>query len=165
MTLEEELLQLRQENQDLHERLAQRDELIAHLQQRVQALEERLAKNSHNSHLPPSSDRFVRQPKSLRTKSGKKPGGQEGHPGKTVLWSSCPDEVIVHLVTCCEHCQSDLQAVPPVQIERRQVVDVPAPRLLVHEHHAERKQCPSCHQITAAPFPAGVDARVQYGMR
>jgi transposase len=79
MTPEEELLELRQENKALHERLAQRDELIAQLQQRVQALEEGLAKDSHNSHLPPSSDRFVRQPKSLRKKSGKKAGGQEGH--------------------------------------------------------------------------------------
>ena len=165
MTPQEELFELREENKDLHERLAQRDALIAHLQQRVQELEERLAKDSHNSHLPPSSDRFVRQPKSLRKKSGKKPGGQEGHPGKTLMWSEIPDEVVVHPVTCCEHCQSDLQAVPPVQIERRQVVDVPAPCLLVQEHHAERKQCPACHQITAAPFPAGVDARVQYGMR
>ena len=165
MTPEEELLELRQENKALHERLAQRDELIAQLQQQVQALEEQLAKDSHNSHLPPSSDRFVRQPRSLRKKSGKKAGGQQGHKGATLMWHACPDEVIVHPVTCCEHCQHDLQAVKPLQIERRQVVDVPAPRLLVQEHQAERKQCPDCQQITAAPFPAGVDAPIQYGMR
>jgi transposase len=165
MTPEERLREMEQENNVLRGQLSQRDELIEQLQQRIHLLEERLSKNSHNSHLPPSSDRFVRQPKSVRKKSGKKPGGQEGHPGKTLLWSSFPDEVIVHPVTCCEQCQSDLQAVPPVQIERRQVVDVPAPRLLVHEHHAERKQCPACHQITAAPFPSGVDAPLQYGMR
>ena len=165
MTPEERLREMEQENTVLREQVTQRDELIEQLQQRIQLLEERLAKNSHNSHLPPSSDRFVRQPKSLRKKSGKKPGGQEGHPGKTLMWSESPDEVIVHPVTCCEHCQSDLQAIPPVQIERRQVVDVPVPRLLVQEHHAECKQCPACHQITAAPFPAGVDAPIQYGMR
>ncbi len=165
MTPEEELLQLRQENKELHERLAQRDALIAHLQQRVQVLEERLAKDSHNSHLPPSSDRFVRQPKSLRKKSGKKAGGQQGHPGTTLVWQACPDEVIVHAVTCCDHCQHDLQAVQPLQIERRQVVDVPAPRVFVQEHQVERKQCPVCQQITAAPFPAGVEAPIQYGMR
>jgi transposase len=165
MTPEEELLELRQENKALHERLAQRDELIAQLQQRVQALEEGLAKDSHNSHLPPSSDRFVRQPKSLRKKSGKKAGGQEGHPGATLQWHACPDEVIVHPVTCCDHCQHDLQAVKPLQIEHRQVVDVPAPRLLVQEHQAEQKQCPCCQQITTAAFPAGVEAPLQYGMR
>jgi transposase len=193
MTAEEELIHLRQENRLLREQASLHQETISlqralinrqqeqitllerelSLQQeqmtqfaeQVQALHERLAKDSHNSHLPPSSDRFSRQPKSLRKKSGKKPGGQEGHRGQTLLFSPCPDEVIVHPVTCCEHCQHDLQAVQPLQIERRQVVDVPAPRLLVQEHQAERKQCPSCQQITAAPFPVGVEARVQYGMR
>ncbi|MGZ3643002.1 MAG: DUF6444 domain-containing protein [Ktedonobacteraceae bacterium] len=132
----------------------------------MQLLEERLSKNSHNSHLPPPPDRIVRQAQeSLRKKSGKKPGGQKDHPGKTLMWSESPDEVIVHAVTSCEHCQSELQAGPPMQIERRQVVDAPAPRLLLHEHHVERKKCPDCCQITAASFPVEVDARVQYGMR
>jgi len=85
MTPEEELLELRQENKALQEQMAQRDVLIAQLQQRMQALEEQLAKDSHNSHLPPSSDRFVRQPKSLRKKSGKKAGGQEGHQEVSLL--------------------------------------------------------------------------------
>src|SRR5690242_7637804 len=165
MAPEERLCEMEQENTVLREKLTQRDELIEQLQQRIQLLEERLSKNSHNSHLPPSSDRFVRQPKSLRKKSGKKAGGQQGHQGTTLLWQACPDEVIVHPVTCCEHCQRDLQAVKPLHIERRQVVDVPAPRLLVYEHQAERKQCPHCQQISAAPFPAGVDAPIQYGMR
>jgi transposase len=165
MTPEEELLELRQENKALQEQLAQRDALIAQLQQRMQALEEQLAKDSHNSHLPPSSDRFVRQPKSLRTKSGKKAGGQPGHPSATLQWHACPDEIIVHAVTCCEHCQHDLQAVKPLQVERRQVVEVPPAQLIVQEHQAECKQCPGCQRLTSAPFPPGVDARVQYGLR
>lgn len=149
----------------LRERVAQQDSLIAFLQQRVQALEERGSKDSHNSHLPPSSDRFTRQPRSLRKKSGKQPGGQEGHGGHSLRFSPVPDEVIVHAVTRCEHCQQDLQAVAALQIERHQVVDVPTPRLLVSEHQAERKQCPVCQQITAAPFPAGAQAPLQYGPR
>jgi transposase len=64
MKPEEELIQLRAENQAQREQLAQRDELISLLLQRVQALEERLAKDSHNSSLPPSSNRFTRQKKS-----------------------------------------------------------------------------------------------------
>src|SRR6266550_2959047 len=179
MTIEEELISLR-------EHLAQRDELIrqqqavlweqnvlieqlreqhGRLAEQVKSLQERLAKDSHNSHLPPSSDRFGRQPKSLRKKSGKKPGGQEGHPGKTLLFSPCPDEVIVHPVERCEQCQADLREIPPSMVERRQVVDVPPARLLVREHHSEQKQCPQCQQITVAPFPAEVRAPVQYGPR
>lgn len=163
MKPEEELIQLRAENQALKEQLAQRDELIAQLQQRLQALEERLAKDSHNSHLPPSSDRFARQPKSLRQKSGKKPGGQVDHPGETLRFSQTPDEIIVHRVQQCPHCQQDLQLVEAVGVERRQVVDVPLPRLLVREHQAEQKVCPRCQHETRASFPEEVPAPVQYG--
>ena len=66
MTPEERLHQLEQENRDVREQLAQREEQIEQLIEHITALEARLAKNSRNSSLPPSSDRFVRQPKSLR---------------------------------------------------------------------------------------------------
>src|SRR5437588_8261291 len=169
---EEELTQLRQENrllreqsglqqetislqQQLVERLQEQINLlererslqqqqITQLSEQLKGLQERVAKDSHNSHLPPSSDRFGRQPRSLRKKSDKKPGGQEGHPGKTLLFSSTPDEVMVHPLDRCPHCQEDLQEVPASGIERRQVVDLPAPRLVVVEHQAEQKHCPHC---------------------
>ncbi len=163
MTPEERIEQLAQEKSVLQEQLVQRDELIARLLERVQVLEERLGKDSHNSHLPPSSDRFVRQPKSLRKKSGKKPGGQPGHRGETLELSSSPDEVIVHAVDRCQHCQQDLQAVRTCAMERRQVVDLPPPRLVVREHQAEHKQCPHCQQITVGTFPKEVRTPVQYG--
>src|SRR5438105_13622616 len=118
MTPEEEVLELRQEKSLLQEQLAQQDAQIIQMQQQivlleeqVQRLQERLNKDSHNSHLPPSSDRFHRQPKSLRTKSGKPAGGQPGHPGSTLMLSSAPDSVIVHPVERCQHCQQDLRTV------------------------------------------------------
>ncbi len=170
MTQEEELIQLREENRVQREQigmqqehLRQRDEVIAQLLQRVHTLEERLSKDSHNSHLPPSSDRFVRQPKSLRKKSGKKPGGQQGHPGSTVQISAEPDKIICLSVECCQHCQHALQTVPCSGIERRQVVDLPPTCVLVREYQAHQKRCPDCHQITTAPFPEGVRVPVQYG--
>lgn len=163
MTPEERLHQLEQENRDLREQLAQREEQIEQLMQRITALEERLEKNSRNSSLPPSSDRFVRQPKSLRKKSGKKAGGQPGHPGTSLIWNEAPDEVLVHQVTHCQHCHADLQGIAAVQIERRQVVDVPKPRVLVQQHQAEQKVCPHCGLPTLASFPAEIRAPVQYG--
>src|SRR6266699_2068813 len=190
MTQEEEKL-LREENRALREQVSLQQKHIGMLQekdrvqeevigalqqqlrvqemsllkQQVQELQERLKKDSHNSHLPPSSDRFGRQPRSLRQKSGKKAGGQEGHPGSTLHLSETPDEVMVHPVERCEQCQADLRHVPPSVVERRQVVDVPPTRLLVREHHSEQKQCPQCQQITVASFPAEVRAPVQYGPR
>ena len=141
MTPEEELLQLRREKSQWQEQLAQRDEQIAQmrhelkrLSEQVQALQEQLKKDSHNSHLPPSSDRFHRQPKSLRKSSGKKPGGQSGHAGNTLMLSPSPDMVMRHAVEQCQHCQQDLHEVQCVQVERRQVIDLPAKRVLVIEH-------------------------------
>ena len=169
MTAEEENA-LRQEKSDLQTLVQTQQELIdkqaqqiALLQEQVASLQARLSKDSHNSHLPPSSDRFGRQPKSLRKKSGKKPGGQVGHPGSTLQLSQTPDAVIVHAVEHCQHCQQDLREVNNLQVERRQVIDLPPKRVLVIEHQSEQKCCPNCQQISTAPFPADVRAPVQYG--
>ena len=78
--------------------------LIECLQERVKAREGQQAKDSHNSSLPPSSDRFVRPPKSLRKKSGKKPGGQKGHRGHHLQPVETPDQVLIHAVEHCEYC-------------------------------------------------------------
>src|SRR6266568_2971777 len=170
MTPEEELQDLRQEKRLLQEQLAQREEQIAQMQQeimllreQVQALQEQLKKNSHNSHLPPSSDRFPRQPKSLRKKSEKKAGGQPGHPGSTLELSETPDLVIVYPVECCQHCGRDLRDLESLQVERRQVLDLPPQRRVVIEHQAQQKCCPSWKPLSSAAFPPDVRAPVQYG--
>jgi transposase len=133
----------------------------------VKTLQERLAKDSHNSSLPPSSDRFARQQKSrsLRQKSGKKAGGQQGHTGATLERSEEPDEVIALPVTQCQHCQADLASIAPKSMERRQLVDVPPLRLQVTEYQGEWKQCPHCQGYTSTVFPEEVKAAVQYGPR
>src|SRR3989441_2297146 len=177
MSIEEENQRLREQLAQRNERIQQQETLlcqqrllmqqmqeqIAALTQQVKDLQDRLAKDSHNSSLPPSSDRFVRQPKSLRTKSEKKTGGQEGHQGTTLRFAEAPDEVIEHLVTVCSSCQHDLREVEACVTLRRQVVDMPSPRLIVQEHRAEQKQCPRCQHITLASFPPAVAAPIQYG--
>jgi transposase len=166
ISVQQELITRQQEQITLLEReLSRQQEQLSQFAEQVKALQERQAKDSHNSHLPPSSDRFSRQPKSLRKKSGKKPGGQQGHRGQTLEFSACPDEVIVHRVERCEQCQADLRQVPLSRLERRQVVEMPPSRLLVQEHQSEQKQCPVCQQLTSAAFPAQVRAPVQYGPR
>jgi len=67
---------------------------IAELEERVKVLESRLNQNSRNSSRPPSTDFFVKEkpnPKSLRKNSGKKPGGQNGHPGATLEMVDDPE--------------------------------------------------------------------------
>jgi transposase len=57
---------------------------------RVNVLEVKLIKDSHNSSKPPSSDSLKRKPKSLRVGGGKV-GGQLGHPGKTLKRVADPE--------------------------------------------------------------------------
>ena len=133
------------------------------LQDRVKTLERQLAKDSHNSSLPPSSDRFVRLPKSLRQKSGKKSGGQKGHQGHHLRQVESPDTVVQYPVEQCEQCRQDLRDCEAIVPERRQVIDLPTKRLWVTQHRVEEKQCPTCFHLTRASFPVEVTAPAQYG--
>jgi transposase len=116
---------------ELEAEIAQQREQIATLLERVRDLEARLAKDSHNSSKPPASDGLKRQlprTRSLRRKTGKKPGGQLGHPGETLHLLAEPDAVVAHRPTVCSACQTslaDVEATAVVTSERRQVQDLP----------------------------------------
>lgn len=136
---------------------------VVTLTARVQELEGRLGQHSQNSHRPPSRDYLPPSPRSQRRASGKRPGGQPGHPGATLALTATPDAVVAHHPPQCGHCGADLQAFAPTTVERRQVVDLPPLALVVTEHQAVTVCCPHCQQLTAAPFPPEIHARVQYG--
>jgi len=148
------------------------------LQQRVRGLERqvkdlkaRLALNSTNSSRPPASDGLAKaapKPKSLRTRTGRRPGGQPGHPGRTLQPVPRPDQVRVHkLERCpCGACRRhSLAAEPVLDYEKRQVFELPQKPLEVTEHQAEIKRCPVSGRLVTAAFPEGVTAPAQYGPR
>jgi transposase len=143
-------------------RITELEAQVAELKALVAVLEARLNQNSRNSSRPPSTDVFIK-PRSLRRKGERPVGGQSGHKGSTLKMTGCPDQVVDHKVTVCEGCRSCLEQVPVLDVERRQVFEIPPIRIMVTEHRAERKQCPCCGKITRARFPAGVDSPVQYG--
>ena len=145
--------------------LTTQQEFVAALSARVKALEDHLATDSHNSSKPPSTDQRPPKPKSLRQRSGKKPGGQPGHPGTTLTLVDTPDQVVVHSPAQCAHCGMSLSTIAADTYERRQVVDLPPLVLTVVEHRAACKTCPACQQPTSAAFPPAVLAPVQYGPR
>ncbi|WDL98824.1 IS66 family transposase [Alicyclobacillus sp. ALC3] len=134
---------------------------IRELKERVRVLESQVNQNSRNSSKPPSSDGF-RKPTNSRQPGGKR-GGPKGHSGHTLLMSKTPDEVIVHKLNACPNCAASLETVATKGLVKRQVFDLPAPRLVVTEHQAEEKRCPCCNTLQRASFPDGVKAPVQYG--
>ncbi len=145
--------------------LAQQEEITA-LKAIIADLTARLAQNSANSHKPPSSDGLTKKPlikPALPKQAGKKPGGQPGHPGKTLHFVDQPDVIHTHRPTQCQQCGLPFQG-PGQLVARRQVFDLPQPRLLVEEHRVVAHQC-ACGCVQTGSFPAGVDAPVQYGPR
>ncbi|MBC7979665.1 MAG: IS66 family transposase [Armatimonadetes bacterium] len=164
--------------------LARRDpeaiaDLVLMLWDRVEALEAKVAaleRNSRTSSKPPSSDKgnFTNppKPKSLREKSGRKPSGQPGHRGDTLRQTPAPDHVEEHRLAegvRCAECGAPLSTAPagvPLDCgscERRQVFELPAIRIEVTEHRAEKTFCQRCGTVATAAFPDGVAAPVQYG--
>jgi transposase len=134
------------------------------LVERIQKLEDRLAKNSRNSGKPPSNDGFDKPtPRSLRKRSRKKSGGQTGHVGHKLEMVKKPDHIKKHKVVQCAHCQNSLKGQKAERIEKRQVFDLPKVQMEVTEHQAQVKRCSCCGKETQAEFPKEVNQAVQYG--
>jgi transposase len=135
------------------------------LREKVQALEEQVAKDSHNSSKPPSSDGLAKpKPKSLRPPSDRPTGGQPGHPGHTLRRVDQPDHTVRHAVERGKDCGRSLAKQTPDRVERRQVFELPEPKLEITEHQGEVKTC-ACGCVNRAAFPAEAAAPVQYGPR
>ncbi|MFD0715715.1 IS66 family transposase [Paenibacillus sp. GCM10027626] len=149
------------QNQQLMERVDQQAKEINELKMEVHELKRQLGQNSKNSSKPPSSD-GLRKPVNQRQPGGKK-GAPKGHQGHTLKFSAVPDEVIEHRIATCPNCHQSLQDAPDVGYEKRQVFDLPVPRVVVTEHRAYTTCCPHCQCTQQAPFPKEVLAPVQYG--
>jgi transposase len=146
---------------------AQLEQQVQGLTARLTELEARLKKDSHNSHQPPSSDGLAKRPhpRSLRKRSGKKRGGQAGHPGVTRCLVADPDHLVRHVPMVCTGCGASLEAAREIGRERRQVIEIPKPEPEVTEHQAVRLACAVCEMVTGGTFPPEVSQPVQYGPR
>jgi transposase len=170
---------LRAANTRLRELLGERDARIAEqaaeiamlrealtgLQSRVADLAAQVKTNSRNSSKPPSSDGPAKPaPKSLRGKSGRRPGRPEGQPGATMELSEYPDKKVRHRPAKCGCCGKSLKNAPVTAVERRQVIDIPPVKAVTTEHQMLTLKC-GCGCETKAQAPDGVTAPVQYGPR
>lgn len=137
---------LKKENQELKNRLAKYE----------------TPKNSNNSSVPPSKDENRPKRKSLREKTGRKPGGQKGRKGDTLKMVEVPDITQKHIPDYCSCCGKDLSFFPYEFAGRRQVFDIPPIKINVTEHQIFKKVC-SCGNKTTSSYPSGVNFPVSYG--
>ena len=138
--------------------------LLLALEAKVAELEKRLNKNSQNSDKPPSSD-GLRRPLRQRSKSKRKPGGQKGHPGKTLKFSDKPDKIVQHGADTCQGCGESLTDVEGAILSRRQEIEIPDKPIEIIEHQRLEKQCPCCGQRNQGEWPTHLTGNVQYGRR
>ena len=159
------IIQLQQEQLKLqNEQILDLQVMVSMMKVHIETLENNQKKDSSNSSKPPSSDiGKIQRTKSLRTQSGKKPGGQHGHRGETLSFSATPNEVVVHEVKKCNCCGKNISDIGSSDYERRQVFDIPPIEMAVTEHRGEIKGCPYCDSINRAEFPQMVSQPIQYG--
>jgi transposase len=145
------------------EELVELRTIVSQLRREIELLKN--GRNSKTSSTAPSQDINRSNVHSLRKSSGNPSGtsgGQKGHSGHTLSISSTPDTVIDHFPGHCT-CGFSLEEVPSSGQTHRQVVDIPPIKPEYTEHRSHHKICPACGHINIGHYPAGVNARIQYG--
>lgn len=140
-------------------------ETIARLERRVTELESRVNKTPQNSSLPPSTQHPHAKPTPQRQSSGKKTGGQPGHPKheRPLVSTEQCQSVIPLKPKTCRRCGEALTGSDPEPL-RHQVWEIPEIKPLVTEYQRHRLVCPCCRTSTCAELPPGVP-RSQAGPR
>ena len=121
----------------------------------------RLDANSSNSSKPPSSDPPWQLPTVLKTRTGKKPGGQPGHPGafRRRLPLERVKQVVDYIPAVCGHCQASLAEQAdsaPQETSWHQVAELPDVLAEITEHRGHQHTCSCCGKVTCAEIPAAV---------
>ena len=113
----------------LRSELAQARAELERARERIAEIEPRLRQTPRNSSKPPSSEGLAKPaPRSLRKKSGRRPGGQDGHKGQTLTQAARSDREVWHEPGGCGRCGAALAGRPVTGVERRQVFDLPPVR-------------------------------------
>lgn len=139
----------------LVKRIEELEALLAAALSRIVELEGQLRQNSRNSSKSPSSDMGRR--KVPKETTGRKPGGQPGHPG-TMRDPVPPDQVgeVVDLdPENCANCGAQLEASPRLDADIRQIIEAPEFQALVREFRLWKKRCPKCGGFTRGKMPPG----------
>lgn len=127
----------------------------ARLRARIEELEAQLRQNSRNSSKPPSSD--MGKHKAPKGPVGRKPGGQPGHEGTTreVMQPEKVDQIVDQDPETCANCGAELENVPRIDADIRQIVEMPEFKAFVREFRLWKKRCPKCGGFTRGKMPPG----------
>jgi transposase len=130
----------------------------------VADLRARLDSNSRNSNKPPSSDGYKKQTVKPAFPKGKgiSQGGQKGHKGRTLQQVESPDKIVTCIPGICT-CGHKFKKKQLILAEKRQVFDLPQPKLEITEYQIFKACCPACGQEQKGVAPEGVNAPTQYG--
>lgn len=137
---------------------------VEQLEWRIKELEAQLHQNSRNSNYPSSKDKYKVKPAFPRVKGGKI-GGKPGHEGGTLQMVPAPDVIKKHRQEVCVHCGRIHGQEALTVRARRQVFDIPPPRIEVTEHQVLDWVCSGCQALNQGQFPQGVCSSTQYGLR
>lgn len=146
---------------------AQSGQLLAIISE-LDQLKQRLNQDSHNSNKPPSSDGLHKRiaQSCMPKKRNLKRGGQKCHKGKALDMISLSDEVhsLYFSVCSCGNLFSEQERTSALLKEKRQVCDLPEPKLAVTEYQQFTCSCLRCTKQVSVVFPNVVSACVQYGI-
>lgn len=140
----------------------ERDARISELEARILALEGQV-RDLLDKLKPPTQPRPIppQPPAPAKKPTGKKPGGQPGHPPalKTLVPPAQVQEFIDHVPERCSKCAARLpKTAGPDDPEptRHQVAELPPVVAEITEHRGHARTCPCCGEVTRASIPAAV---------
>ncbi len=144
-------------------RIALLERRVAELEAQVRDLLARLGNNSSNSSVPPSANPLHAPKPVVKKRTGRKPGGQPGHPPhlKQLLPPERVKDIIHFVPSHCGQCQAPLSAQasaddpPPT---RHQVAELPPLVAEITEYQGHARTCPCCGEVTRATIPADIRA-------
>jgi transposase len=134
---------------------------LREVRQALRELEQARRPTASNSSLPPSANPIGAGPPVVKRPTGRRPGGQVGHPGKTrtLLPEDRVDHVVEHRPAACGHCRAAIDPKSPGEVAgRHQVAELPPVAVVVGEHRSLACRCARCGRVTRGTIPQDVAA-------
>ncbi len=135
---------------------------IDSLTSKIESLEEQLKLSSKNSSLPPSKD--LKKKVHKKKPTGRLKGAQKKHKGhnRKFFASTQADKIIKCLpnsICNCGGCVEDIKL-----SSRKQLLEIPQPKFLLHEYQVYSGTCKQCSGIVKGELPSGI-GNIWFGVR